>query len=77
MIGYYNYTVILTYVGTMFGFAGIASIWSGNLRLSLICLLLAGLCDMFDGKVARSKKNRTADERAFGIARVAFCQVGE
>ncbi|MBR2353068.1 MAG: CDP-alcohol phosphatidyltransferase family protein [Clostridia bacterium] len=66
MIGYYNYTVILTYVGTMFGFAGIASIWSGNLRLSLICLLLAGLCDMFDGKIA-STRQRTRAERHFGI----------
>ncbi len=66
MIGYYNYTVILTYVGTMFGFAGIVSVWAGNLRLSLLCLLFAGLCDMFDGKVASTMK-RTKEEKHFGI----------
>lgn len=66
MIGYYNYTVILTYVGTMFGFAGIVSAWAGNLRLALICLLFAGLCDMFDGKIASTRK-RTKEEKHFGI----------
>ena len=66
MIGYYNYTVILTYIGTLFGFTGMVGIWAGNLRLSLICLLIAGLCDMFDGKVASTMK-RTKEEKHFGI----------
>lgn len=30
-------------------------------------LLFSGLCDTFDGKVARSKKNRTEREKRFGI----------
>ena len=34
---------------------------------SLICLMLAGVCDMFDGTIASTKKDRTRDERTFGI----------
>ena len=66
MIGYYNYTVILTYIGTLFGFTGIMYTWNGNVRAALICLMLAGFCDMFDGKVA-SLRERTKQEKRFGI----------
>ncbi len=66
MIGHYNYTVILTYIGTVFGFFGISFIGTGDLKMALICLMLAGLCDMFDGKIASTRK-RTRDEKSFGI----------
>ena len=32
-----------------------------------MCLAISGLCDMFDGKIARAKKNRTEVEKRFGI----------
>ena len=67
MIGFYNYTVILTYIGTVFGFTGITYTLCGNLKMALICLLGAGLCDMFDGKIASTKKDRTKDEKRFGV----------
>ncbi len=66
MIGYYNYTVILTYLGTLSGFAGITYIWQGNLKAALICLMVAGFCDMFDGKIASTMK-RNRQEKCFGI----------
>lgn len=66
MIGYYNYTVILTYIGTLFGFAGITYIGNSNLRMALLCLMFAGFCDMFDGKIASTMK-RTKQEKRFGI----------
>ena len=66
MIGYYNYTVILTYIGTISGFLGIAYIGNGELKASLLCLICCGLCDMFDGKIASTMK-RTAQEKRFGI----------
>ena len=66
MIGFYNYTVILTYIGTAFGFVGITYAWAGNLKAALICLMFAGFCDMFDGKIASTKK-RTRQEMRFGI----------
>ncbi len=70
MLGVYNYTVVLTYVGMLFSFAGIHFVFSNNDRsfiLALLCLMIAGVMDMFDGKVASTKKNRTPSEKLFGI----------
>ncbi len=68
MIGVYDYTVLLTYLGFASGVAGIANLLNGgNVFTSVICLMFAGLCDMFDGKVARTKKRRTIEERNFGV----------
>lgn len=68
MIGVYDYTVLLTYLGFASGVAGIANLLNGgNVFTSVICLMFAGLCDMFDGKVARTKKKRTTEEKHFGI----------
>ena len=66
MIGFYNYTVILTYIGMFSGFMGIVSAWEGNLKMALLCLICAGICDMFDGKIA-STMERTKQEKRFGI----------
>ena len=66
MIGFYNYTVILTYLGAVSGFLGITYISGGNLRTALICLMVSGFCDMFDGKIASTMK-RTTSEKRFGI----------
>lgn len=67
MIGYYNYTVILTYLGLISGMAGIFLSINSHPILALICLMFAGLCDGFDGYVARTKKDRTSSEKKFGI----------
>ncbi len=67
MIGFYDYTVILTYMSLVSAVGGIALITSDHPILATFCLLFCGLCDMFDGKVARSKKNRTPEEKSFGI----------
>lgn len=67
MIGFYNYTVILTYLGLSSGVIGIVSASQGKITLAIFCLLLAGFFDMFDGLVARTKKDRTKQEKQFGI----------
>lgn len=67
MIGFYNYTVLLTYLGFSSSVIGIILTMTGHTFLGIFCLMFSGLCDMFDGKVARTKKNRTDDERQFGI----------
>lgn len=64
--GYYNYTVILTYLGMLAGFAGIAFVMEGLAKNALVSLMVAGLCDMFDGAVA-STRQRTESEKKFGI----------
>jgi CDP-diacylglycerol--serine O-phosphatidyltransferase len=69
MIGFYNYTVILTYLSLAFAGTGIAFSFmpGGHPFIGVICLLLCALCDGFDGKVARTKKDRTPQECKFGI----------
>lgn len=69
MIGYYDYTVILTYLSLLSACAGIivSLAGPGHPYIGTFFLLVCGLCDAFDGKVARHKKDRTPGERAFGI----------
>lgn len=66
MIGYYNYTVILTYLGLASGMCGIFAAIESHPIIALICLMLSGFFDMFDGLVARTK-DRTKNEKKFGI----------
>ena len=78
MIGYYNYTVILTYMSLMSSVIGMFfAVGFGDLgphpEYAIICLMVSGLCDMFDGKVARTKKDRTEREKKFGIQIDSLC----
>lgn len=75
MIGFYDYTVVLTYLSLTFSLFGITLAIKGDIKTTIICLALSGLCDMFDGKVARSKKNRTDDEKTFGIQLDSLCDM--
>ncbi len=67
MLGVYNYTVVLTYFGMLVAFTGIAHAIRGDIHTTLICLMISGFCDMLDGKIASTKKDRTLQERRFGI----------
>lgn len=75
MIGFYDYTVILTYISFISAVAGIFSASTMQLRWSIFFLAFSGLCDMFDGKIARTKKNRTEDEKSFGIQIDSLCDI--
>ncbi len=75
MLGFYDYTVVLTYVSLMISVFGAFNAIGGNFRAAILCLAISGLCDMFDGKIARTKKNRTEDEKTFGIQIDSLCDV--
>ena len=75
MIGYYSYTVILTYLSLIFAMAGIHLSFNGMYQWAFICLIMCGICDTFDGMVARSKKNRTDEEKRFGIQIDSLCDL--
>ena len=66
-LGIYDYTVILTYISLGISVFGITRALEGDFKVAIFCLALSGLCDMFDGKIARTKKNRTEVEKRFGI----------
>lgn len=73
-IGCYNKSVILTHIGVISAILGIANLIKEHppgssmdfLRISIILLIISGVCDMFDGAVARRCK-RTDKEKEFGI----------
>lgn len=75
MIGFYNYTVILTYVGLVSTFIGITNVINGRFLPAIFCLLISGLCDMFDGVIARTHKTRSEDAKKFGIQIDSLCDV--
>ena len=74
MIGIWDYTVILTYGSLLSAVMGILVSLSGHGHpyFGVLFLLLCGLFDTFDGRVARSKKNRTKKELRVKIS-VLFC----
>ncbi len=75
MIGYYNYTVILTYISLAFAMIGIHLSFHGLYQWAFICLIMCGICDTFDGMVARSKKDRSEEEKKFGIQIDSLCDL--
>ena len=67
MIGKWNKSVILTYIGLTISVLGIMLVlFDVDLKYVMICLIVAGICDLFDGTVARRCK-RTKEEKEFGI----------
>ena len=69
LLGFYDYTVILTYLSLISAGLGIfvSLHGEGHPYLGIFFLMFCGLCDAFDGKVARTKKDRSEAAVKFGI----------
>lgn len=63
-LGVYHPSVLLTYLGLSISLYGV--FFSKSLAFSLSLLILAGLCDTFDGMVANAFQ-RNDLEKAFGV----------
>lgn len=74
-IGFYDYTVVLTYISLISSLIGMKMASDGHFAVAIGLLILSGVCDMFDGIVARSKKNRTDDQKNFGIQLDSLCDI--
>ncbi len=74
MVGYYNPSVILTYVGLIFSVIGIFQAFGGNFKAALVCLMISGICDMFDGTIAKKIK-RDKYAKSFGIQIDSLCDL--
>lgn len=74
MIGYYNYSVILTYIGLGSAVFGMIQAMERNPRMALLCLMICGICDAFDGTIARTCK-RSEDAKSFGIQIDSLCDL--
>ena len=66
IIGYFGYWVWLTYLSVITSFTGVTFALRGKPDAAVVCLILSGICDMFDGTVARTAK-RNDMQKAFGI----------
>lgn len=75
MIGFYNYTVILTYISLVISSVGIGFAATGDPFTALFCLMASGVCDMFDGMIARTRKKSTDEEKRFGIQLDSLCDI--
>lgn len=72
-IGCFNKSVCLTYLGVFFSLSGIFNLLIMNpfesinrIDIAIIYMVLAGICDLFDGFIARKcKRNET--QKQFGI----------
>ena len=67
MIGVYDYTVIATYAALIISIQGIFASISGRPEVGMLCLMMCGMIDTFDGRIGRSKKDRTDEGKLFGI----------
>lgn len=74
-LGVYDYTVILTYIGLLSSVVGMTQAIHGDYKAAVFCLAFSGVCDAFDGRIARTKKNRTQREKNFGIQLDSLCDV--
>ena len=62
MLGFYDYTVVLTYISLAVSVFGMTRALEGDFKVAILCL-------------ARTKKNRTEDEKKFGIQIDSLCDV--
>ncbi len=77
MLGYYNPSVILTYLSLVFASFGISRAMLGgedDIFAAIFFLMLSGVCDMFDGAVAKRCK-RNEEEKLFGIQIDSLCDL--
>lgn len=67
MIGIYDYTVLFTLFGTISGITGIILASNNNIFCAILALMLCGFFDMFDGTIAKTKKDRTEFAIKYGV----------
>ena len=73
-VGFWNVSVILTYISLLCAVGGICACAEGHVWAAVILLLCSGVCDMYDGKIARATK-RSEDAKVFGIQIDSLCDL--
>lgn len=75
MLGFWNYTVWATYTSLASAVLGIFFACSGHPLSAVICLVVSGFCDAFDGRIARTRVTSTEQEKRFGIQLDSLCDL--
>jgi CDP-diacylglycerol--serine O-phosphatidyltransferase len=66
LLGNLDPATCLTLLSVALSVVAVACIAAGNLAGGVICFMYAGLCDLFDGFIAR-RSTRTTQQQAFGL----------
>ncbi len=75
-IGYYSLANAVTLAGLLFSVTACTlAMHGGNIEYAVYMMFVSLLCDMFDGRLARRKKNRSKDARLFGIQLDSLCDL--
>ena len=68
MLGFWNRAVYITYFGAFAAVCGLLLAFNeGNVDYAFVGMIIAAVCDMFDGKIARHIKGRKEIEKDFGV----------
>lgn len=68
MLGFWNKSVYITYLGAFAAVCGLLLSFSYNdVDYAFVGMIIAAVCDMFDGKIARHIKDRQEIEKDFGV----------
>lgn len=65
-IGQYHLSNLITYLGMGAAMVGLYNAVSGRPTAGMICLVVSGICDLFDGLFARQFR-RNEVQKAFGV----------
>lgn len=74
-VGFYNYTVILTLFSLVIATFGVTQCMHAHYKTAIFCLMLAGLGDAFDGRIARRRTCSTPQERSYGVQLDSLCDM--
>lgn len=66
IIGHYRKCDFITMTGTLFAFIGIIIALNSHFIAAVFCLLCSGICDAFDGRVARKYK-ASKEQKVYGV----------
>jgi len=75
IIGYYSIANAVTLFGLISALTSCFLAANGNFKFAIYMMFVACLCDTFDGKIARSKPNRTDAEKFYGVQLDSLCDV--
>ena len=68
MLGFWNKSVYITYFGAFAAVFGLLfAFHEACVDYAFVGMIVAAVCDMFDGKIARHIKNRQEIEKDFGV----------
>ncbi len=74
-IGVYNLANFVTLLGLASSVVACVFAAGGHPHVAVCMFLLSGLCDMFDGRIARGAGSRTHKEKVYGIQIDTVCDM--